>query len=295
MLTPDRGCAMRRLFLSLALLASLLAPALPAFAAPAPHTWVFVIGGVGTTADSSMADFGTLATALNATMPAGSWTMADLGYNGLYRGVDGPTGLPTWYTAPYAPCDTVADIWHTRDVMAASLAAFASAHPGARIVLVGHSLGGFLAYYMATSPLAPRIAANVSIDAPLGGASESAFWASPPGCQSDMALVELENRGQMAQTARTADLTSAYDAGATSRNVGVVANMADCLYDLDLPNCPLFGSDWRGTMFAPADWTGTYNDVVEGVGSIRAEISTPHAAILHDYAAMLDVARFLAR
>lgn len=245
---------------------------------------------MGTTVDSTNIDFGTLFQALRGVAPAGDWTMVDLSYQG---DIVDPNGNPE--PLPYAPCDTTSDIWGSRDTMAQSLVRFQAVHPTDRIVLVGHSLGGFLAYYMAQAPAKPHIAANVSIDAPLHGAS-GWDWLAALGCSGGPAFNELYEMGRPGSDAvTTAMLNGAYHAGATARNVGIVANEADCVYDLALPNCALPGTDWRGTMFAPADWTGTYNDVVEGVGSLRAEIATPHGAILHDYSAMLDVARFLAR
>lgn len=282
---------MRRLVLSLVLLAGLLAPTLPVAAAPAPHTWVFVIGGVGTTVDSTLADFDTLRQAMQATWPAGSWDMLDLGYDGEYQGANG-----YWSPVPYSPCDTTRFTGDSMQTMAATLAAFQGRHPADRIVLVGHSLGGFMAYYMASSRPSLRIAANVSIDAPLHGASGWGALANPPECSTVGPLFdELAQIGSAAYADTMSALTDAYNAGATPRNVGIVANDADCLYDLTLPNCPLLGLDWRFSMYAPADWTATYHDPVVGVGSFRQQIAVPHGAILHDYSAMLDVARFLAR
>lgn len=279
---------MRRVFAALFLLGWLLPT--PALADATPHTWLFVIGGIGTSVGQSTADFGPLFQALKTVAPAGDWTMADLSYNG--DGIDS-AGNPT--PVPYSPCDTTRDIWASVGMMAGSLVTFQTAHPNDRIVLVGHSLGGFLAYYMAQAAPSLRIAANVSIDAPLHGASGWDWTANPPGCQAGPAFNELYKIGQADAADTASSLSDAYYAGVTPRNVGIVANDADCLYDLGLLSCPLAGSDWRYTMYGQADWTATYTDVVSSGTSWRSWITSAHGAILQDSSAMRAIIRFLAR
>lgn len=167
------------------------------------------------------------------------------------------------------------------------------AYPGDDITIVGHSLGGLIAYdvanYSVSIGAAPHIGAVVAIDSPLHGVSANAALLGLFACGAGTALNQLNAMFDDAATPTYLQkmYASAHLVGA---RVGVVANQADCLYFWGM--CANgFGRDTRGTEFAPADWS-----LAPSVGDPLTEtIEQSHGAVLYDPGVMGEVAAFIGR
>jgi hypothetical protein len=200
----------------------------------------------------------------------------------------------------YAPCDTWQPIARSEQLLAADMVQWERSRPGGtRFVLVGHSMGGLLAY------LAPSgtVDTVVTVDSPLHGISVG--WAIAArvlfdvggancpyiasGNNGDGALTELN--AIWLSTSWSSTLGSTYARlKSTGTRVGVVGNQADCMYWLYLCHQTLgaLSVDSRGSQYGPSDW-----EKVLSVGAESPDVVARHDAALS--AAASEIAGFVGR
>ena len=219
----------------------------------APDIAFVLLPGYGATPAAA----GQLFAPLQAALSAKGWrAFLPFGYAG------GAEANGAWQPALYGCEATGASVAKDVAGLTGMLAADAAAHPGRRYVLVGHSLGGLVAWsYLAAlragQTAGPQLAGVVTVDAPLRGVGADKRLAAALGGCGGLALDELGGL-----SARAAELASAWaDRAAWARGSGVhvatVGNEADCLYfprlaGCDVPYADLFGSsDDRETQYVP--------------------------------------------
>ncbi len=213
-----------RLTCALALAAGVLAGAVPADASPAAptnRTAVLFVGGLGSTYTTSTQAFRTLQTALVASRGYAESDFSLFSYD-------------QQNARQYDPLLTCAPVVVSEAALRARIADLQAAGAG-HVVLVGHSLGGVLAYDVAASGTDGFISGVVTVDSPLGGLSgwraglvrmaERSTGATCP------ALDDLEQRN--ASPTWQPWLTSSANALLTrSVEVVVVTNAADAMVPL---------------------------------------------------------------
>jgi pimeloyl-ACP methyl ester carboxylesterase len=139
-------------------------PATPATAqhavTPSDLTVVF-LGGYGADLATATSDFASL----KAALAAGSSNAAFVQYS--YAGLSAP-GCPA-SPAPYGAVDTAQDIEISMRNLMATLRFLRQACGANRLVVIGHSLGGLVAFQaLSDQPLA-GVTDLITIDSPLGG------------------------------------------------------------------------------------------------------------------------------
>lgn len=141
-----------------------------------------------------------------------------------------------WVPQDYDCLDTDRPTEEAIDRLDAMLRAYREAHPKAGFVLVGHSLGGYIAFELAareaTRPEKVGLSAVVTIDAPLLGASADK--------RAVLDLVDCDGKTYAAgadlvrlavdPAEREAQLASAEAIRADAIRLATVGNAADCLY-----------------------------------------------------------------
>lgn len=261
-----------------------------------PDTRVVIfIQGIYTTYDSE----GTQGTSLEAhrfdtlknALAGNGYTPGDLldySYNG-----GGITGEGDWRPAPYdcedtdrAPEDNLAPLEQMmRD--------YRSRHPDAHFALVGHSLGGYIAFLAGARDAARAdneklgVDVVVTLDAPLAGvaADKKIILDFVPCEKTYLAGADLVAARLDAGTpgVRSAQAASMADAGIRLATLG---NVNDCLFAT--ARC-LGGGEWAddsGTQFLDgAAFSRAY--------TIESALLDSHDAILADSAAIADAATFI--
>jgi pimeloyl-ACP methyl ester carboxylesterase len=148
------------LICALALAAGVLASAMPVDAspsAPAGRTAILFVGGLGSTYATSSRAFQTLQSALVASRGYAESDFSLFSYD--QQNAD-----------QYDPLLTCAPVAVSEAALGARIADLQAAG-AAHVVLVGHSLGGVLAYDVAASATDGFISGVVTVDSPLGGLS----------------------------------------------------------------------------------------------------------------------------
>lgn len=211
------------------LIAPLFGRPVPADAA-GPHKTVVLVRGLGV-----------------STPPWGPLRglLADRGYSGadvieFSYGGGGFDALGLWSPRAATPCQNMST--GSFDVLDRMLSDLAAARPDDRIVLVGHSFGGLVAFEQLGRVLgdrppswSDRLASLVTFDSPLGGVSAEralglgAAWGLARGC-TDTSVVRLL-AGMQVDPGRP-DRDRQLVAGAAGRGiaVGTAGNRLDCLF-----------------------------------------------------------------
>ncbi|HZQ97199.1 MAG TPA: hypothetical protein VFC93_00125 [Chloroflexota bacterium] len=218
-----------------------------------PDVAFVLLPGYGSTPAAAALLFAPLQTALAAK---GWHAFVPFGYAG------GAEVGGAWQPAPYSCPATAGPV--TRDVaaLAALLAADAAAHPGRRYVLVGHSLGGLVAWsYLAAlrsgQTAAAPLAGVVTVDAPLRGIGADKRLAGALGGCGGAVLDELGGLYARADQLAPAWAELAAWAGGRGVKVATVGSGGDCLYFPRMAGCAvpyaeLVGSsDDRETQYVP--------------------------------------------
>lgn len=198
-----------------------------------------------------------------------------------------------WQPEPY-PCE-LTDRYAADNVavLEQTLRDYRSRHRGAHFALVGHSLGGYVAFLAgardAARPEAERLAIDVvvTLDSPLLGASaDKKVILDLIDC--DKTYVAGAELAALRLDAGTADVRR-YQAWAMAQagiRLGTFGNVRDCLWNTNACTGSGFIDD-GATQFLPGQ------AAVSTAYDIASEPLKSHDAILIDPAAVVDVVRFV--
>ena len=216
----------RRLVLLLVTLASLLVVPAQVLAEPAPsqaHATVLFVGGYGSTLASATLAFAPLRAALTAHDPSTSFAQYS------YQGWDAQACAPR----DYYGADTGQDFDVSERGLLETIYSLRTHCGGSgRIVVIGHSLGGLIAFHaLADNPMS-EVSDIVTIDSPLGGAPESAVAA----CVDSGLCVDGPVAGYLANLFNAWNQTAAENASRVAQlqsagiHVTAWGSQGDCLY-----------------------------------------------------------------
>jgi pimeloyl-ACP methyl ester carboxylesterase len=214
------------LLLALSILVGGGLPAAAAGPTPTERTMVLFAGGYGSTSLTATDHFAALRAALSARQAGLSFAQFS------YRGWDaaGCTGLP------YDAVDTAQDFDLSKQRLVAAVDALTGQCGAQRIVVIGHSLGGLVAFHALADQPRAAVVELVTADSPLGGAPATQLHACIEwGVCSDgpVETVLAALHGSWAQTgldnaARVERLAAA------GTRVTAWGNQSDCLYAASL-------------------------------------------------------------
>ncbi|MBV9324187.1 MAG: alpha/beta fold hydrolase [Chloroflexi bacterium] len=216
----------RRLLLVLATLVALMvqpAQVLADSAPTQPHTTVLFVGGYGSTLAGATLDFAPLRAALTAHDPTTAFAQYSyLGWN-----------VQTCRPLEYSGADTGQDFAASEQQLLTTIYLLrAQCGVTGRIVVVGHSLGGLVAFHALSDNPMSEVTDVVTIDSPLGGAPATAVEA----CVDSGVCADGPVRGYLANLYNTWDQTARDNAarvgrlGAAGIRVTAWGNEGDCLY-----------------------------------------------------------------
>ena len=246
---------------------------------------VVLLGGYGADLDEATAQFAELRGAIAARVPGAVLVQ----YSFLGTGFDGCTAVP----ASYMRADTAQPIELSKRVLAETLAALDEACPTERVVLVGHSLGGLIAFDLVADGPVPRVTDLFMVDSPLGGVPDrlvrvcidTGFCAEGAVAEHLVALNARALRLEADNAARAAALA------ATGVQVSAWGNDQDCFYNLAL--CSPFTRLLVGSVDArETQWLGIPNTVRKSFSMPRGldSIGPSHTAVLRQAAGELAAA-----
>jgi pimeloyl-ACP methyl ester carboxylesterase len=236
---------------------------------------VVLVGGYGSDLAFSIGQFSALRQALSDRDP--DVLLVHYSYTGT--SFSGCTATPS----PYGPADTAQDIEVSKALLRETLAALHAACDLERIAIVGHSLGGLIAFEAAEGLPEPAISDLVTVDSPLGGVPERIIQTCIGiGYCTDGSVVNYladlyANAPAVEHTnaARAAELASA------GTRVSAWGNQSDCFYNLSLctsvARVLVGAADGRETQ-----WLGIPRWVRKDYPVIRSlsSIGSSHTAIL---------------
>ena len=152
---------MRRRLLALAMAVALSLPVLPAQAQEAHPLAVVLVGGYGSDFDEASGQFSALRAAILDRSPDA--VVVQYSYAGT--SFDGCSASPT----PYARAATAQDVETSKQILRDTVAGLESDCDVVRVAIVGHSLGGLIAFQTADGTSLPKVSDVVTVDSPLGG------------------------------------------------------------------------------------------------------------------------------
>ncbi len=167
--------------------------------------------------------------------------------------------------APYGAADTAQDISISKRVLLDTLQALQAACPNARIAVLGHSLGGLIAFQALSDQPLSSVVDVTTVDSPLGGAPASelnvcvtaGFCAQGPISDNLVQLYTNWSRTSADNTARQAKLQAA------QTQVEVWGNHSDCVYNAGL--CSTLATGLVGSLggvdATETQWLGVSNAV----------------------------------
>jgi pimeloyl-ACP methyl ester carboxylesterase len=221
----------RRSLLVLALLSSLFSlfaakpvPALADSAPGQPHTLVLFVGGYGSTLAGATLDFAPLQAALAAHDRTTSFAQYS------YLGWNSQTCQPMNYDA----ADTAQDlgISERRLLDTIFLLSTQCGSGAGRVIVIGHSLGGLVAFHALSDNPMGQVTDVVTIDSPLGGAPATAVDTCVDAGFCEQGPVSGELAGLYGAWDQTTSDNAARVAHLTAVGIRVTAwgNQDDCLY-----------------------------------------------------------------
>lgn len=236
---------------------------------------VVLVGGYGSDLAYTIGLFSALRTALSDRDP--DVLVVHYSYTGT--SFSGCTATPS----PYGPFDTAQDIELSKSVLRETLAALHAACDVERIAIVGHSLGGLIAFETAAELTEPAISDLVTVDSPLGGVPDRVIQTCIGiGYCTDGAvanyLADLYANApavEQTNTERAAELESA------GTRVSAWGNQSDCFYN------PSLCTSFARVLVGPVDgretqWLGIPRWVRKDYPVTRslANIGSSHTAVL---------------
>jgi pimeloyl-ACP methyl ester carboxylesterase len=245
----------------------------PAVGAGASGTTVLFVGGYASTNDTAARAFQPLRAALQARDPALAFALYS------YAGWNAPTCSPLNYQADA----TGQDFELSKQLLLQTINALHTQCGAQRIVVIGHSLGGLVAFHaLADNPMG-EVTDVVTIDSPLGGAPSAEVQACidaglcVPGPVSGV-LAELN--GAWVQTALD-NAARVSQLAASGIRVTAWGNESDCLYDPSV--CMPFASYLVGSYdVRDTQWLGVQRAMRRDYapGSTLAGLLSSHQVIL---------------
>jgi pimeloyl-ACP methyl ester carboxylesterase len=208
--------------LSLLLALATLGPTATSASAAEPRTTVLLAGGYGSTLTSARQSFAPLRAALEARHPGLSFAQYS------YTGWNAQTCTPL----DYAPEDSAQDLATSERHMLETLYLLHTQCGADHLVVIGHSLGGLVAFHaLSDNPMA-EVSDVITIDSPLGGAPAAEIRAcvdSGMCAEGPVSQVLADLHASWAQTA--ADNTArVVRLSAAGTRVTAWGNQSDCLY-----------------------------------------------------------------
>ena len=252
-----------------------------------PVTVLFA-GGYGSTLSSAADDFAAIRSALEARGTRLSF--AQFSYAGWNSAGCGQT------PPAYGPADTAQDIELSKRNLLGTVHMLLSPGCGAqRIVVIGHSLGGLVAFQALAEQPVPEVTDILTIDSPLGGVMPEIVWSCVDFglCAEGPVVAYLAGlNSAWAQTA-VDNASKAERLFAAGTKVSAWGNVSDCFYNLAV--CApfvrsLFGSDLDAR---ETQWLGIPGAIRRDYVSPRrlASVAISHRAVLLTAAA--DIALHL--
>jgi pimeloyl-ACP methyl ester carboxylesterase len=271
----------RRLLVFLAPLLSLCLLPAQAFAASTPPpgqtpTTVLFVGGYGSSLASTTQAFAPLRAALLAHDPSTSFARYS------YLGWNAQTCLPLDYTS----ADTGQDLGVSERKLLDTIYLLSTqcGSGTGRVVVIGHSLGGLIAFHALSDNPMRQVSDVVTIDSPLGGAPASAVDMCIDAGMCAEGPVSGELAGLFGNWDQTAHDNAARVSHLASEGIRVTAwgNQDDCLYAptvcVPLARYVLGSVDVRDTQ-----WLGIANAIHRddaSPSSNLASVLTSHQALL---------------
>lgn len=267
----------------IAILAVLLASLLPSVAsAEAPDAVVVFIQGYGSSTVKIVEDdsFGSVKGMLRNS----GWTddqLVTFGYRGTAYWRDQAGGY-RWLTSAYGCPDTQSGLDPADELLSGTLRAIMNARPSSRIVLVGHSFGGLLAWYHLNKVVGGQRPTDVdgvlAIDAPMRGISAGrGFVATFDECSGLDGKAMDQMLGFRTLWQQQPGTWPAIKAAARARGIAAFSfgSDADCVYNAGQCGWPIFGDE-------------TDAQIVPGAGMVLrpswrpTDIRRSHSAMLYD-------------
>jgi pimeloyl-ACP methyl ester carboxylesterase len=218
---------------------------------PAPNarpTAVVFVAGYGSSLASAFAMFSPLRTALAARNP----NVAFVHYSYTGTNFSGCVATP----APYRASDTAQDIEISKRILGETLSALKAACDVDRIAIVGHSLGGLIAFQALAEQSVPDVSDLITVDSPLGGVplplirtcidaglcADGAVAGYLAGLYSGWAGTAVDNASRAAAL------------GAAATRVSAWGSQSDCFYDVAL--CSSFPRNLAAYDARETQWVG---------------------------------------
>jgi pimeloyl-ACP methyl ester carboxylesterase len=243
---------------------------------------IVLVGGYGTDLALATAQFGPLRAALTERSPSALVTQ----FSYTATSFAGCEATPSAYTRQ----DTAQDIEESKRVLRETLAALQEACGVERVVIIGHSLGGLVAFEALDGLSVPGISDLVTIDSPLGGVPDRLVQTCiDVGFCTEGAVAEYLAQLYPRLPGIAFDNMARVDALAEAGiRVSAWGNESDCFYNVGL--CVAFARALMGGIDArETQWLGIPRTVRKDFPVTRslAGISASHTAVLTRSAAEL--------
>lgn len=243
---------------------------------------VVLVGGYGTDLDGATEQFADIRTALVDRDPA--TVIVQFSYSATR--FDGCRAQPLGYS----PSDTAQDMQASIRVLRETLVALQAACRPQRVVIIGHSLGGLIAFNALDGAPVARVTDLVTIDSPLGGVPERLIQAciAIDFCPDGAVAAQLADLYARSASLQTDNARRAADLIQSGVQVSAWGSTGDCFYDVSL--CVPIARVLVGQVDArESQWIGM-PDVVRKdypVTKSLASIAVSHTAVLRTAAAEL--------
>ncbi len=198
---------------------------------------VVLVGGYGADLDEASAHFAHLRAALASRSPTA--VIIQYSYTGMsFAGCEAAPGA-------YSRADTAQDIAVSKRILHETVVGLQAACPVQRIAVVGHSLGGLVAFEALAEGAAPGVSDLITVDSPMGGVPEQlvetcirmGFCAAGAAAAYLAELyprvprIEVDNAARAAMLAESGIAVSAWgNEGDCFYNVGLCTSLARAVF-----------------------------------------------------------------
>lgn len=195
---------------------------------PKGRVAVVFVGGYGSSLASTMGLFSSLRAALSDRDP----NVLVVHYSFTGTSFNGCTATPL----PYGPIDTAQDIELSKAVLRETLTTLDATCDVDRIAIVGHSLGGLIAFEAVAGLSQPAISDLVTVDSPLGGVPYRVVETciSIGYCTEGSVAGYLANLYANAPDVERTNAARVAELAAVGTRVSAWGNQSDCFYTLSL-------------------------------------------------------------